>query len=257
MYRVMIIDDEPAIYKLLTKMIDWQAYEMEVVGSASSGIEAINTIDEIQPDICFVDIQMPFMDGIEFTRLAKGRYPDLYIIMLTAYDEFQYARDCIGLGVFDYRLKPIEKADINQTLARLYKVLKEKNPLPKEGPAEEQPAVEGEKGTNSAERVKEYLQTTYFEPDLNLTKVAQAFGFNASYLSRKFKNDTGESFSDYLLKCRMEHAKRAALTGKAMYLIAAEVGIPDPNYFSRCFKKYTGMAFSAYVAGEKKIDKES
>ncbi len=255
MYRVMIIDDEPAIYKILSKMIDWSAYEMEIVGTASSGIEAINTIDELQPDVCFVDVQMPFMDGIEFSKLAKNRYPDLAIIMLTAYDEFQYARECIGVGVFDYRLKPIEKTDINNTLARLYRFLKERKPLPREQSEEE--SAEADKSSNNSERVMEYIQKKYFESDLNLTKVSQAFGFNPSYLSRKFKNDTGESFIDYLLKCRMEHAKRAAFAGKPMYQIASEVGIPDPNYFSRCFKKYTGMAFSAYVAEEKRIDKES
>ena len=106
MYRVMIIDDEPAIYRLLSKTIDWAAYNMEIVGTAASGIEAINTIDDLQPDVCFVDVQMPFMDGIEFSKLAKVRYPDMAIVVLSAYDEFQYARECIGIGVFDYRLKP-------------------------------------------------------------------------------------------------------------------------------------------------------
>lgn len=250
MYRVMIIDDEPAVYKLLTKTIDWASFDMEVIGSASSGIEAINTIDELQPDVCFVDVQMPFMDGIEFSKLAKTRYPDLAIVVLSAFDKFQYARECIGIGVFDYRLKPIDRADINNTLERLQKYLNESKPVRKETPLSDD--ISEKKSSHSSEQVKEYIQKRYFEPDLNLTKVAQEFGFNPSYLSRKFKNDTGESFVDYLVRCRIEHAKRVALTGIPMYQIASEVGIPDPNYFSRCFKKYTGMVFSAYVANEKK-----
>ena len=133
MYRVMIIDDEPAIYRLLSKTIDWAAYNMEIVGTAASGIEAINTIDDLQPDVCFVDVQMPFMDGIEFSKLAKVRYPDMAIVVLSAYDEFQYARECIGIGVFDYRLKPIEKKDINDTLRRLFLYLKNQRAGPGRG----------------------------------------------------------------------------------------------------------------------------
>ena len=248
MYRVMIIDDEPAIYRLLSKTIDWAAYNMEIVGTAASGIEAINTIDDLQPDVCFVDVQMPFMDGIEFSKLAKVRYPDMAIVVLSAYDEFQYARECIGIGVFDYRLKPIEKKDINDTLRRLFLYLNNQRAARGEEPEVSSCA----KASYSLEKVKEYIQTRYFEVDMNVSKVAKAFGFNQSYLSRKFKSETRERPVDYLLACRMEHAKRAALAGKMPYQVAKEIGIPDPNYFARCFKKYTGMAYSVYQQSAKK-----
>lgn len=248
MYRVMLIDDEPAIHKILAKTIDWESYNMTIVGTAASGIEAINTIDELQPDVCFVDVQMPFMDGIEFSKIVKNRYPDLAIVILSAYDEFQYARECIGIGVFDYRLKPIEKEDINDTLRRLFLYLNERM----RARGEEPEVQDCPKGSHSLEKVKEYIQMRYFEADMNLTKVARAFGFNPSYLSRKFKSETGENLVDFLNRCRVEHAKRAALAGKQMYQVAKEVGVPDPNYFSRCFKRYTGISYSAYMAGLKK-----
>ena len=116
MYKVMIIDDEAAVRKLLKVTIDWEQLGMEVVGEAASGIEAINIIDDLRPDICFVDIRMPFMDGIAFSKLAIKRYPLTKIVILTAYDEFEYARECIGIGVTEYRLKPIVKKDIIETL---------------------------------------------------------------------------------------------------------------------------------------------
>ena len=65
MYKVMIIDDEASARKLMHNSIDWESVNMQVVGEAASGIEAINTIDEIRPDLAFVDISMPFMNGIE------------------------------------------------------------------------------------------------------------------------------------------------------------------------------------------------
>ena len=70
MYKVMLIDDEATVRNLMKKIISWNDYNMEIVGEAESGIEAINIIDELRPDLCFVDIRMPFMDGIEFSKLA-------------------------------------------------------------------------------------------------------------------------------------------------------------------------------------------
>ena len=92
MYRVMIIDDEKALRNLLKASVDWQEMGLEVVGEAASGIEAINIIDKLRPDIIFVDIRMPFMDGIEFSRIALKRYRQMKIIILTAFDEFEYAK---------------------------------------------------------------------------------------------------------------------------------------------------------------------
>jgi two-component system response regulator YesN len=78
--------------------------------------------------------------------------------------------------------------------------------------------------------------------------VAQHFGFSPSYLSRKFKQDTGRNFVEYLTGLRMEKAKELAASHEKMFAAASEVGIPDPNYFSRCFKKYTGVSYSEFAA---------
>lgn len=242
MYKVMIIDDEAAIRKLLRATIEWQKLDMEIAGEAASGIEAINTIDEIRPDICFVDIRMPFMDGIEFSRLAIKRYPMLKVIILTAYDEFEYARECIGIGVADYQLKPIVKKDIYELLSRI------KDNLDKEDRSEVQEKVCDSGSDKLINKIEEYIKQNYFVTDLNLAKVALEFGFNASYLSRKFKYENGINFVDFLFSIRMEEAKKLAREGKPMYQTASEVGIPDPNYFSKCFKKYVDVTYSDYCS---------
>lgn len=245
-YRVMIVDDEIAILKLLTKMIDWGALDMEVAGSAASGVEAINTIDDIRPDICFVDIQMPFMNGIDFSKIAKERYPDLKIVILSAFDEFSYARECIGIGVSEYLLKPIEKNKVTETLQRLRRELQEMRMQQTEDPCNEPAAAQ--EVVSVSDRVMCYINENYTTVDLNLSKVAQEFGFNASYLSRKFKKETGNSFTDYILRCRMERAKKLAGSDKPMYQVAIEIGVPDPNYFSKCFKRHVGMTYSEFVS---------
>ncbi len=245
-YRVMIIDDEESARKLMRAAIDYESLNMEVAGEAASGIEAINIIDELKPDIAFVDISMPFMDGIEFTQVATSRYPDLIIIIMTAIDQFEYARKCVSLPVFDYMLKPMVRAEVTKVLERA------REKLDKSADAWEEHHVDGETETaeenNSTEMIKKYVKENFTDSKLNLAFIAQYFGFSSSYLSRKFKQDTGKNFVEYLTDLRMKKALRYAESGYKMYQTASEVGIPDPNYFSRCFKKYAGMSYSDYVA---------
>ncbi|MBO4458450.1 MAG: response regulator [Butyrivibrio sp.] len=247
-YRVMIIDDEESARKLMRAAINWDELDMEVVGEAASGIEAINVIDDLKPDIAFVDISMPFMDGIEFTQTATGRYPNLIIIIMTAINQFEYARKCVSLPVFDYMLKPMVRSEITKVLVRAKKKLAESNDFWEEQKAE--PTGEAAYESNATELIKKYVGENFTDSKLNLAFVAQHFGFSSSYLSRKFKQDTGKNFIEYLTDLRMKKAITIAKSNVKMYQAAAEVGIPDPNYFSRCFKKYTGMSYSDYVTSK-------
>jgi YesN/AraC family two-component response regulator len=238
----MIVDDEMPVRKLLQASINWESLGLEVVGEAASGIEAINIIDDVNPDIVFVDINMPFMNGIEFTKMATSRYPDLYVIVLTGFDDFEYARECVRLPVVEYMLKPIVRSEVESVLKRLVDEIDKK--MPDENCSEQE-----ESALNSFEiqNIVNFLKTNYKDSTINLASVAQQFGFNACYLSRKFKKEIGVSFLEYLTKCRMEHAIELKKSNLKMFETANEVGIPDPNYFGRCFKKYTGVSYSEYI----------
>ena len=246
----MLIDDELPVRKLMLSSIDWASLDMEVVGEAASGIEAINVIDDMRPDIAFVDISMPFMNGIEFTEVATKNYPELIIIIMTAFDKFEYARKCVSLPVFDYMLKPMVRTEVTETLlrakARLDARLGDRSSslvfgsaVPQEDSADDEASV--------SEQIMRYIEANYTDSCVNLTSVAQQFGFSSSYLSRKFKQETGRNFLEYLTECRMKKAIELAENNVKMYKASAAVGIPDPNYFGRCFKKYTGKGYSEYV----------
>lgn len=243
MYRIMLIDDEQSARNLIRASVDWESLGMEVVGEAASGIEAINTIDDIKPDLAFVDISMPFMDGIEFTDIATSRYPNLLIIIMTAYDKFEYAQQCVRLPVFDYLLKPIVRDEVFATLKRAVVKL---DGLPSRPFAD----VSDPNDETDIDQIKHYIKEHYSDSKLNLTSVAQLFGFSSSYLSRKFKTETGKNFVEYLTECRMEKAIELARKNQKMFCTSAEVGIPDPSYFGRCFKKYTGITYSDFVSGK-------
>lgn len=247
-YRVMIIDDERAIRNLLKNAIKWENYDMEVAGEAESGIEAINTIDEIRPHLVFVDIRMPFMDGIEFSRLVKERYSKLKIIVLTAFNEFEYAKECIGIGVSEYILKPINREEVNGALRKVKTILDEEVDEQVEEPVIDSPI---------GNRIIQYIDQHFTEDDLNLTKTAMEFGYNSSYLSRRIKQEMGKTFTALLIEKRMEAAKQYAEKGMVMYLAAKKTGIPDPAYFGKCFKKYTGCSYSDFALRKENADGET
>ncbi len=244
-YRVMIIDDEESARKLMRAAIKWEDLNMEVVGEAASGIEAINVIDGLKPDIAFVDISMPFMDGIEFTETATERYPNLIIIIMTAIDKFEYARKCVSLPVFDYMLKPMVRSEVTPVLEKAKKKLDSSKDAWEEAKPEAGALAMDDAG--SMDMIKKYLEENFTDSKLNLAFISQHFGFSPSYFSRKFKQDTGKNFVEYLTDLRMKKAIQLVKTNAKMYQTAAEVGIPDPNYFSRCFKKYTGKSYSDFL----------
>ncbi|NLI56922.1 MAG: response regulator [Clostridium sp.] len=244
MYKVMIIDDERSFRSLLRNIIEKENVGVEVAGEAAGSIEAINTIDEIKPDIAFVDIRMPFMDGIEFSKIAIKRYPDLKIIVLSAFSDFEYARECIGIGVCEYLLKPVGSEEIRKTLLKVINYIELKKTSEEKLLKDDDYQMVHKNDTVC--KIKKYIEENYVQPDLNVASIAQIFGFNASYLSRLFKAETDINLIDYINECRMKKAIEYAKKGTLMYITAKNVGIPDPNYFGKCFKKYTNKNYSEF-----------
>lgn len=118
MYKLLIADDDEIICRGLEKCIPWEEYGIEVTAAVCDGEMALKCVKEFHPDIALVDINMPFMDGIEFTTEAKRLLPDLKIILITAYREFEYAKKAIELQVFDYVTKPFSNENVLETVVR-------------------------------------------------------------------------------------------------------------------------------------------
>ena len=107
MIKVFLVEDEVVIRDAIKNSIDWEQEGYEFVGEASDGELALPMILKEKPDILITDIRMPFMDGLELSRLVKKELPDTNIIILSGYDEFEYAKEAIKIGVEEYLLKPI------------------------------------------------------------------------------------------------------------------------------------------------------
>ncbi|MDO3410257.1 response regulator [Saccharibacillus sp. CPCC 101409] len=118
-YRVLIADDEPIIREGLREAVDWAALGMEVAGEAEDGEEALELALELNPSLVLVDMNMPFLSGIELMKKLRERLPDCRFVIITGHDEFDYAREGIRLGVEDYILKPVNPELLRGVLLRV------------------------------------------------------------------------------------------------------------------------------------------
>ncbi len=119
MLRVIIADDEERICKLINILADWERLDMEVVGVACNGIDALSLVRRLQPDILITDIRMPGCDGLKVISQAKQAAPSLEVIIISGYAQFDYAQTAIQYGVGEYLLKPINKEALNSTLEKM------------------------------------------------------------------------------------------------------------------------------------------
>lgn len=126
MYRIMIVDDEPIVLDSL-KSFSWEDCNCQVVFWAESGTSALEQISLFQPDILISDIRMPGLNGLELSQKIKNIYPDIEIILLTGYAEFEYAKQAMSIGIRQYLLKPFRFEDITAALKLCIKSLEEKN----------------------------------------------------------------------------------------------------------------------------------
>ena len=125
MYKVLIVDDERMIREGMKKVIPWPQLEIEEVLTASSGFEALSKLEQEMPDIMITDISMTGMTGLELIERALDVSPELRILVLTGYDSFEYARECLRLQVQDFLLKPIDEAVLSDCVRKEVKYLKE------------------------------------------------------------------------------------------------------------------------------------
>lgn len=116
MYKLLIADDEPLEREGIRVLIEKYTKDVELVGKAKNGREAIELAREYMPDIVFLDIKMPGIDGIDAAREIKSMNPDIVIYILTAHDYFEYAKESVAIGVKDYLLKPVRKQIIVEKL---------------------------------------------------------------------------------------------------------------------------------------------
>lgn len=128
MLNVLIVDDKYIVRHGLQNAIDWEKYDLRIVGEASNGREAMEKYNLLHPDIIITDICMPYMDGLTLIKKLNDSTHDVEVVILTGHDEFQYAKAALNEGVSNYLLKPVDTDElINVILSLKNKILKKKD----------------------------------------------------------------------------------------------------------------------------------
>lgn len=367
MIKVFLAEDEAIIRRGIRDHINWNANGFEFVGEAGDGEYAYPLILKTEPDILLTDVKMPFMDGLELSRLVKKALPQTKIIILSGYNEFDYAKEGIKIGISDYLLKPVTSANLMDALKKVAETIREereKSKLleryfvsyekytefldktdysgvdrkliedflklgsvdecglfmeeyfaavgennyqslllrqymvmdifyciheflkeidvnmedipPEHKDIKQIPKAIASVGTTLAylkdlfefaltmrdrgandrygtliRDAKEYIGENFSKNDFSLNMIAAHIGVSPSYFSSIFKQETGQSFVEYLTKTRIEKAcELLKCTTLRTSEIGERVGYNDPHYFSATFKKITGQSPKEFKASE-------
>lgn len=122
-YRVLLADDEEEIRTGISRKIDWPRLGFSLVGEAGNGEEALELAEQLRPDVVLTDIKMPFMDGLELCRRLRQSLPAAKLVVFSGFDDFEYARQAVGMGVSEYILKPINAPELMEVLNKLRELL--------------------------------------------------------------------------------------------------------------------------------------
>ena len=366
MIKVFLVEDEAIIRRGIKKNVEWEKNGFEFVGEAGDGEYAYPQILKTEPDILITDIKMKFMDGLELSHLVKKILPNTKIIILSGYNEFEYAKEAITIGISEYLLKPVTAASLTAVLRKVKEEIREEKEksrlleryfvsyekynafldktdytgvdrkliqdflklgsageegmfideylaavgennyrsfllrqymtidiffcvqeflkglsvcadeippelgdikyIPKIVVSEEQTVsylkelfafaiserdrVSGNRYGSLIDTAKQYLAEHFESNDVSLNTVAAQVGVSSSYFSSIFKQETGQSFVEYLTKLRIDKAcELLRCTTLRTAEIGERVGYNDPHYFSATFKKVTGVSPKDYKNG--------
>ena len=241
MFDALIVEDEPLMRNYLADNLTRIHPEWRASQSCRDGLEAMDILKREKFNLVITDIKMPSMDGLELSQYIHERYPDTKVIILTGYNEFDYARTAVRNGVVDYLLKPLEDRELTEALNRISPTtyeFKDRIIQMETSDDEDNPLII---------RVRMYIQKHFHEP-LSLTDLADIFDVSTSYLSSVFKSDRGESFTKFLMRLRMEKAAELLVINKVGKItdIAEEAGFSSVKYFDHSFKKYFGVTPNEY-----------
>lgn len=223
MIKAVICDDEKAALNIIRHFIEAKKLPIEIAGTAENGRDAWNLIQCVKPDLVFMDIHMPYMNGFEIISEMK----ESKVIIITAYDSFEYAQRALRLGASDILSKPIEFEQLEQAIVR---------------------AVGWNfTGNETINIILAYLYEHYQE-QIELTTLAELTFCTPSHIARLFKKYMGMTIISYVHKIRIEKAVYLMEEKKLAIKEAAEaVGYQNLNHFYKYFNIQMGVTPAAYL----------
>lgn len=269
MYRVLLVDDEQIERMALAKKIDRYYGDKVDIYHAVNGREAVAMCSEQKNDIIIMDISMPEMNGVMAAKYIRKMDDQCSIIFLSAYDDFEYARNAIKVRALDYLLKPCDMNDLLAVMDTALQKLDKENVFNGNSISGKEQNKETEICGSNANNVrenrpkrtdnvrnsdeqttikylKEYVENNYIY-DISMQEAAEEMGYSDAYFSKLFKQYFNQNFTAYLTEYRIKKAKELlSNTNHSIKDISRMVGYTDSNYFAKIFKRLVGEIPSKY-----------
>ena len=179
MIKVLIADDENIIRRTIRLIGNWEENNMEIIGEAKNGLEAVELIRDKSPDLILLDMKMPGYSGEEVLNIIEENNIGSSVIVISGFDDFQFAKVALKYGAVDYILKPIDRNELNRALEQVRKKYSDRP---------EEKGIVRQKDTT--EQIKDRIDREYAE-NLSLSSLAKEYYMNKDVLSRTFKKKYG------------------------------------------------------------------
>jgi len=253
MYNIVIIEDSKILRQGMILTFDWAAQNCSIVGEADNGEDGLALIRKVKPDIVITDIRMPGVDGLSMIETLRTEGNQVVCIVISAYDEFEYAQRAMQLGVQEFLVKPFENAELYTVIERSIQrvdAMREYRQVQKQHRmfSGDFIAEEGDLRARYAEHAAAYIRDHYAE-NISVQNIANKLSMSESHLSRVFRESMGCTLGEYITKYRISMACELLKDVRLrVSQVAARVGYADARYFSVIFRRVVGTTPNRYRA---------
>lgn len=239
--RILIAEDEQRARRGLKNLIMSISDEYEIAAEVSDGKQALEIMQIVKPDVVFTDLKMPYMGGLELIKAAKAADMKARFVIVSAYEEFDVARQAISLGVCEYLVEPIMFDEVRELMKRL---------------GDEADGACACKGSlkdqypNAHPLVRKSLSfiETGYAAKISQRELAENLGVSQEYLCYLFNKDVGMNFSRFVRTYRIDLAKKLLLTEAVpREEIPYKVGFSDSKYFNKVFREIEGVSVAEFL----------
>ncbi|WP_017470774.1 response regulator transcription factor [Amphibacillus jilinensis] len=247
--KILIVDDEPRTRAGLKRTLErWSEGQFNIT-CLNDAYAALDYLKKHAIHLLITDIRMPEMTGLKLLTTLEKQAIKPTVIIISAYSEFEYAQEALRLGVINYLVKPIGKDKLIEAVSEALRKQEQQEKSEVIAKIVDDKVVHLHTDDTYSRSVKQavaYIESSFSE-EITLKKVAAHVHLNPSYLSTLFKEELNVSFTDYLTRIRIQHAKQLLLTTDLNVTeIAEKVGYHTPKYFNKVFKELEKKTPSAF-----------
>jgi YesN/AraC family two-component response regulator len=244
---LIVVDDHRFIRESIIRSIDWASLGIDILGEAQNGSDALDVVTRLKPDIVITDIKMPGADGLELAGKIGKISSRSKVIIITGFQEFEYALRALKLGVVDLVLKPIKNEELIKAVRKAIEAIERERSAPAATDSADTCPSRPSYGL-LVDSMLAYIDLHYAE-NLTLDRIAEEFRLNASYTSRLIAKASGTSFVQHVNRRRIEAAERL-LADPSLRIkeIVNACGFSDYTYFLKVFRDLAGCTPQQYRA---------